>query len=141
MGLSVNSSIESAVGEKVRFYRITAGMKQRDLAKILGISYQQVQKYETGKDKISISRLHDISDALEIPLMSFIGEGEVADISHSRQTLRLMEYFSAISDERSRQLVVDVVKSLAEKSASCQSSADEARNNDHDVVNAPKLVM
>jgi len=130
----VNSSIESAVGEKVRFYRITAGMKQRDLAKILGISYQQVQKYETGKDKISIGRLHNISAALDVPVMSFIDSSEVADLSHNRQTLRLMGYFSKVEDERTRQLIVDVVKVLA-------GEGDGKDSSDFDKETISRLVM
>lgn len=111
----MTKSVDEQVGGKVRSFRIAAGIKQTELARLLGISYQQVQKYETGKDKISISRLVEIAKALEQPVTAFFGDSKTPELTHNRQALTLMRWFDLIPEESHRQLLVDVVKHLADK--------------------------
>lgn len=63
------------VGETIKKYRLAVNMSQMELAEKIGISYQQLQKYEKGINNISIYRLKQISEALKIPISSFL-EGE-----------------------------------------------------------------
>jgi len=107
-------NIDEYIGEQVRFFRIASGMKQKDLSAKLGVSYQQVQKYETGKDKISIGRLMDISDVLGVSIINFFEDIASEKIDYDRQTLGLMKYFSDIGSERKRQIIVDIVKIISE---------------------------
>ena len=74
--------VDVHVGKRIRQRRWLTGMTQQKLAELVGIKFQQIQKYETGANRVSASRLWDIADALGVPV-SFFFEGlkdeEVAD--------------------------------------------------------------
>lgn len=64
--------IDRAIGRNIRFHRILRGLTQAELGIALGVSYQQVQKYEQGASAIAVSRLADIARVLGVPLADFI---------------------------------------------------------------------
>ncbi|MEM6305495.1 MAG: helix-turn-helix transcriptional regulator [Pseudomonadota bacterium] len=70
--------VDVHVGKKIRQRRWLTGMTQQKLAELVGIKFQQIQKYETGANRVSASRLWDIGDALDVPV-SFFFEGLRAD--------------------------------------------------------------
>ncbi len=111
----MDKPIDQIVGERVRFFRLSLGMKQKELAQKLGVSYQQVQKYESGKDKISIARLMDISSIFSLSPTVFIDfDGETAS-GYNRQTLGMMKNFSRIESEKERQAIVDIIKVMSDR--------------------------
>ena len=114
-GRCMAKTIDQSVGERIRFYRIAAGMKQKELAAKLSLSYQQVQKYETGKDKVSIGRLFEIAKVLFVSPIAFLEGLKGIDVTYNRQTLNLMKYFSDVSNPKDRQIIVDIVKIFSEK--------------------------
>ena len=63
--------VDVHVGKRIRHRRWLAGMTQQQLAKNVGIKFQQIQKYETGANRVSASRLWDISETLEVPVCFF----------------------------------------------------------------------
>ena len=65
------SDVDAHVGRRVRERRATLGMSQGKLANALGISFQQIQKYEVGMDRVMASRLWDIAEALEVDVTYF----------------------------------------------------------------------
>lgn len=65
------NAVDRKVGQKVRSRRLEIGMSQEKLAELLGVTFQQVQKYEKGVNRIAVSRLWDISVALEMPVSRF----------------------------------------------------------------------
>ncbi len=114
------SGIDRQVGERVRRRRILLGLTQDQLAEVLGISYQQIQKYETGANRISAGRLAQIAEALEVQPGWFFGTSDRNDSagSSSRAVIELVRNFSRIEDERVRTHLMALVRSLA-------GSADE----------------
>jgi transcriptional regulator with XRE-family HTH domain len=70
-GSRLPNDIDKAVGAKLRKFRMIAGMNLEDLAGLIGMSHQQLQKYETGKNRISAGLLPVIADALGVDLMDF----------------------------------------------------------------------
>lgn len=62
---------DKKIGQRVRTRRLNIGMSQEKLAELLGLTFQQVQKYEKGANRIAASRLHDIATALEMPVAEF----------------------------------------------------------------------
>ncbi len=76
--------VDIHVGKRVRHRRWLIGMTQQQLAEKVGIKFQQIQKYETGANRVSASRLWDIADAMEVPV-SFFFEG-LDDASKSEAT-------------------------------------------------------
>jgi transcriptional regulator with XRE-family HTH domain len=75
--------IDRRVGSRVRMRRILLGMSQEKFGEALGLTFQQVQKYETGMNRISASRLQQISTALNAPPAFFFGGAPVADATSS----------------------------------------------------------
>jgi transcriptional regulator with XRE-family HTH domain len=106
--------IDRRVGARLRERRLLLGMSQQHLAKALGVTFQQVQKYENGANRISASRLWDISRRLDVPIDWFFGlDGGSGRGLHGaggalakRETLELVRnYFNIPSAELRRALI------------------------------------
>ena len=126
------ADIDRHVGERIRRRRVMLGFTQEQLGESLGISYQQIQKYETGANRVSAGRLFKISEILELNVAKlFDGLGEVREQevpSGSRHVIELVRAFTKISDEKVRASVMSLVRSLAERGtndASTQSDTDD----------------
>ena len=107
--------------------RLVVGMSQEALADRLGLTFQQVQKYEKGTNRISASRMHQISDALNVP-MTYLFEGlpatqqrpddigiapQISDFLATKDGLALIMAFAAIDDADLRRTVVELVQKIA----------------------------
>ncbi len=110
--------VDVHVGQRVRERRILLGMSQQKLGAALGITFQQVQKYEKGTNRIGCSRLFDLSEAQNVPISYFFegysrkgGSDENAGLG--TRTLRLARYFSELSESQ-RDAVFELVKTLAQ---------------------------
>lgn len=66
--------IDAMIGQNLRRYRLEAGLTQEELGAKIGVSYQQVQKYETAANRVSASRLWMVAEALNVPLIEFFLE-------------------------------------------------------------------
>ena len=66
-----NKAIDAHVGARLRLRRMLLGMSQEKLARTIGLSFQQVQKYECGNNRIGAGRLYDLSRALDVPVSFF----------------------------------------------------------------------
>jgi transcriptional regulator with XRE-family HTH domain len=108
--------VDVHVGKRVRHRRWMVGMTQQQLAGKVGIKFQQIQKYETGMNRISASRLWDIADSLSVPVSFFfegINEnadtsGEVngvpGDILGDKEALELVRSYYAMPENQRRRL-------------------------------------
>lgn len=125
--------VDKHVGERVRMRRMLLGMSQERLGENLGLTFQQVQKYEKGVNRIGASRLFDLAHVLGVPIQFFYenmpasvsglvaapGMAEpgsdtyVADFLSSRDSIELNKAFARITDPRVRRSIVDMVKSVA----------------------------
>lgn len=65
------NAVDRKIGQRIRVRRAEIGMSQERLAELIGVTFQQVQKYEKGVNRIAASRLFDISLALEMPVSRF----------------------------------------------------------------------
>ena len=105
------------VGKRVRHRRWMIGMTQQQLAEAVGIKFQQIQKYETGMNRVSASRLWDISEALQVPVSFFFegldGAEESAtgvaataqgDMLVDKEALELVRSYYAIPENQRRRL-------------------------------------
>ncbi|WP_299925916.1 helix-turn-helix transcriptional regulator [uncultured Pelagimonas sp.] len=109
--------VDVHVGKRIRHRRWLVGMTQQQLAEKVGIKFQQIQKYETGANRVSASRLWDIADALEVKV-SFFFEGietegseqsqssdnVPADILGDKEALDLVRSYYAIPENQRRRL-------------------------------------
>ena len=121
--------IDAQVGSRVRIRRMLIGMSQEKLGDLLGLTFQQVQKYEKGVNRIGAGRLFEIARILGVPIDFFYdgvaapAEGlvdatpPVMEFMSSGEGLQLSLAFMKIKDPKVRKRVLDLVKSLAEEEA------------------------
>jgi transcriptional regulator with XRE-family HTH domain len=131
--------IDIHVGSRVRFRRMLLGMSQEKLGERLGLTFQQVQKYEKGINRIGASRLFDLAQVLGVSVQFFYDdaplgeprateteaaaangqpqgpadEHSIVEFLRSRDGLELNRAFVRISDIKARRAIVDLVRSLA----------------------------
>jgi transcriptional regulator with XRE-family HTH domain len=117
--------IDVHVGSRIRLRRSIAGLSQEQLADGLGLTFQQVQKYEKGINRVSASRLQHISEVLEVPISFFFENGpnalvnsagspmgEFNELMSSKETIALVTAFNSIKSPRLRQSVLNLVRTL-----------------------------
>jgi transcriptional regulator with XRE-family HTH domain len=117
-GSGVPHPIDVDVGKRIRARRLFLGMNQVDLAATLGLTFQQVQKYEHGANRVSASRLLAIANALGVPISFFFVKRPAHDDARMEQpeTIELVRSYHAISDARVRQQFLQMVKAVAASS-------------------------
>lgn len=110
------------IGEKIKFRRQDIGMSQERLAEILGVSYQQVQRYENGKNKLNVENIQIIAEALSVPVTFFFTPEQpqaVAEPSacyQSPEERTLLKHYREIPAKADKQLVVRVARLAAKRS-------------------------
>jgi transcriptional regulator with XRE-family HTH domain len=123
--------IDIHVGSRIRLRRNMLGMSQEKLGENLGITFQQIQKYEKGTNRVGASRLQAIASILSVPVAFFFEDAPgrengnasglaednsttyVVDFLNSAEGLQLNRAFVRIADAKVRRKVVDLVKALA----------------------------
>lgn len=105
-----------AIGRRVRRKRLESGLTQAALGNSLGVSTQQIQKYETGQNRISAARLIDIGAALGVSASALLGEGapDASDeaLLETQGALELLRAYAAIPSDRHRRGVLAMARSL-----------------------------
>jgi transcriptional regulator with XRE-family HTH domain len=125
--------VDIHVGARVRLRRTLLGMSQEKLGEAIGLTFQQVQKYERGANRVGASRLYDLSRVLEVPVSFFFDDmpdeissksvHERREMSESpdpfdndpmnrRETLELVRAYYRITDPTQRKRVFELVKSM-----------------------------
>ena len=119
--------VDKYVGSRVRMRRIMLGMSQEKLGEALGLTFQQVQKYEKGTNRVGASRIAQISEILQVPV-SFLFEGGpsgtkvydeetspayVSDFLATSEGLALTRAFTRIPDAKLRRSIVEMVEQIA----------------------------
>lgn len=125
--------IDIHVGNRVRLRRVLLGMSQEDLASRLGITFQQVQKYERGLNRISGSRLYDISKILQVNIDYFFEEFQtehkeisfdentpLSNLMQQEEALVLVNAYNKIKKPHLRQMLFDLVVSMSNYSNDTQ---------------------
>ncbi len=123
--------IDIHVGSRIRLRRNLLGLSQEKLGESLGITFQQIQKYEKGTNRVGASRLQAIASILEVPVSYFFQDAPggavmegieednsttyVVDFLSSTEGLRLNRAFVRISDAKVRARIIDLVRSLADE--------------------------
>lgn len=123
------NDVDAHVGSRLRQRRMLLGISQEQLAEMLGLTFQQVQKYERGTNRVSASRLFQLARALDTPITWFFddmaadrggaekaeGAAEDTDPMSRRETLELVRVYSRIDDRKVRKKLYEMAKALAEE--------------------------
>lgn len=108
--------VDVHVGKRIRHRRWMVGMTQQQLGEAVGIKFQQIQKYETGMNRVSASRLWDIAHAMEVPIAFFFeglegenaaaasAENPLGDLLADKEALELVRSYYAIPEHQRRRL-------------------------------------
>ena len=130
MSTKAPNPVDRYVGSRVRMRRIMLGMSQEKLGEALGLTFQQVQKYEKGTNRVGASRIQQISEILQVPV-SFLFEGGpsggdgadrtgigaspayIADFLATAEGLALTRAFTRIPDAKLRRSIVEMVEQIA----------------------------
>ena len=112
--------IDVAVGARIRLLRKVRGLSQQALAEAAGVTFQQIQKYERGANRVSASMLTRISKTLDVPVAEMFGEStansgavdEVAALLAEPGALELIKDYSVLPKGVSRSALVEFVRSL-----------------------------
>ncbi len=111
---------DKKIEQLIKEFRKAKGMSQMKLAEIVGVSYQQIQKYEKGVNKISIKRLEQISKALDAPINLFfqsykevVSETPVIYGKITDDEKLLLQLFRKIKNKKSRNAILEFLKTLA----------------------------
>lgn len=115
------TSDDVEVGQRIRARRMAKGMSQTELGEMLGVTFQQVQKYEKGVNRVGAGRLVRVAEALDVPVSFFFGatDAETHDTRailgflDTSYALRLLRAFSRIPQSEVQRAVVDLVESIA----------------------------
>ncbi len=124
------SSVDQHIGQRVQLRRAMMGLSQKDLAQICGVTFQQIQKYETAGNRISASRLFDLSRALDTPVSFFfsglpgnlpeetrngrprVSESNADDPLSKNESLELIRQYWKLSNDNQRALVMKMLRAL-----------------------------
>jgi transcriptional regulator with XRE-family HTH domain len=124
-GTGIPNPIDVHVGARIRARRLLLGMNQETFAKGLGLSFQQVQKYEGGANRVSASRLSAVADILSVPIGYFFAELDTPgneltseeprfrELRDRPETIDLIRHYYAISDNKVRRRFLAMVKAAA----------------------------
>lgn len=125
--------IDIHVGSRIRLRRTMIGLSQEKLGESLGITFQQIQKYEKGTNRVGASRLQNIASILGVPVAFFFEDapsddgnqpgglaegsstGYVVDFLSSSEGLQLSRAFARISDPKVRRKLIELAKTLADE--------------------------
>lgn len=114
------SPLDVAVGRNVRIWRMARGLTQAQVARRVGVTFQQVQKYETAGTRVPTGRLAKLAAILGVPISALFESTDAAEPSRALPALvadslsfRLAHAFAAITDERCRLSLVNLVEKIA----------------------------
>jgi transcriptional regulator with XRE-family HTH domain len=114
--------IDKLIGERMRMRRIAIGMSQEKLGDALGLTFQQVQKYEKGMNRISVGRLQSIADILRVPVTFFFdpqkafpnqGTPDLHEFLISKDGLELASAFLKIENPAMRRALINMAQAAA----------------------------
>ena len=121
MSSEVQAAINAHVAQRIRSRRVEMGLTQQEVARRLGVSFQQLQKYEHGKNRISAGRLYQLAAVLDIGIEAFFtgfeSEADVprkppADTGRSLELSRLSRQFEAIGSSEVRRSLYGLIRAL-----------------------------
>lgn len=97
------------IGSKIKALRLAKKMTQEQLAEKLGVTYQQVQKYESGQSQLTTSRLEDLATVLETNITQFFNRSEDSMV-FTKEEMSVVEALRSIKDEEIKETLVKLVK-------------------------------
>lgn len=102
------------IGEKIRLFRLMMGLTQEGLAEQLGITFQQVQKYERGITKVNLTKLQQLAQSFKVPVSAFFETDSIPVINLTDDEFRLLSGYRNLKDEQ-KSSILNIVADLSKK--------------------------
>ena len=132
VGKTQVTAIDEHIGQRIQLRRVMLGLSQKDLANVCGVSFQQIQKYETAGNRISASRLFELSTAMETPVSFFfrglpgnmpeetrsgrrpmrVSDGGADDPLSKNESLQVVNLYWRLANDDQRKIVMKMLKTL-----------------------------
>jgi transcriptional regulator with XRE-family HTH domain len=117
--------VDRLVGKDIRLFRVAKGLSQGALGEAVGVTFQQLQKYEAGANRVGSSRLAKIAKTLGVPVAGFFGSGAkgadgpiageiVTDLLSAPYAVEMLKALVKISDKKTRKSLVALAESISE---------------------------
>ncbi|GHT95376.1 transcriptional regulator [Alphaproteobacteria bacterium] len=124
---NASKDLDAFIGSKIKFRRSMLGISQDKLGSHLGVTFQQIQKYEKGSNRVSASMLYSIADFLDVNVSYFTDDFENAakelhedssnaynvDVSKKKESIDLLKYYYSITNPSVRRKILDLVKAFS----------------------------
>jgi transcriptional regulator with XRE-family HTH domain len=107
--------INQTIGQRIKFVRKMRNFSQQKLGEKIGVSFQQIQKYESGDDNISVARLNQIARALRVSVVELMGHKKNAistSVEENKYLVKLIKYFNKLESIALKDKVVELVRGL-----------------------------
>jgi transcriptional regulator with XRE-family HTH domain len=111
-----STELDKVIGHNLRVIRTNKGLKQKDIANHLGISFQQIQKYESGANRIAASVLYEFAKILDVTVSDFFVDilEEPQDVVCARKNAELLEIFKKIENPNLKKKVIDLLSAMVQ---------------------------
>ena len=120
-------AVDKLVGQNIRIFRTAKGLSQTKLGNVVGVTFQQIQKYENGANRVGSSRLAKIAEVLKVPIGRFFDNtakgsdgpvvgAVVTDLLSSPYAVQMLKVFADLPSDKLRRDFVMLAKSISEKS-------------------------
>ncbi len=137
------TDIDKQAGARIRARRMALQISQTALAEAAGITFQQIQKYEKGSNRVSTSRLAQIAETLKVPVAYFFegldGTKAAPDLLADPQLAKLLSAFTAIENEVLRQAVVDMALAIGRAETTSKDDQSHAGSSDRKPARSRKV--
>lgn len=115
------TEVDLIIGKRVRQRRLLMGLTQEKLGNLVGIKFQQIQKYESGSNRIAASRLWQLSEALQVPISFFFDDLDSTienpsinnEMINSSESIKILKYYYSL-DDASRSNLKEFLKSICQ---------------------------
>lgn len=114
------NDIDKHVGQKLKQFRIASNKTQEEVAEALGMTFQQVQKYERGTDRISVGNLFVLANFFKVPIADFYDRKVDHKNPQNKDELKLLEHYRALKTISGRKMVLDMMVNLRAVEAAAQ---------------------
>ncbi len=140
--------VDALVGRNIRICRLQRGLTQTELGNHLGVTFQQIQKYENGGNRVGAARLTQIAGALGVPLTTLFDGSRTANrpgpdlfgrelLAHPH-ALRLVQAFHGIPDEKARMAVLRLIESIGQSQPKTRSGRGRRRKLSEPLVDGAR---
>lgn len=113
-----NSNLDAAIGSRLKAIRTSQGISQEVLGENIGVSFQQIQKYENGSNRLSLSRALKVSNFLNVEINELVPEldenSAINRVFHDKETLQLVDLWLKIKDPEVKKSVMRILSSVEE---------------------------